>query len=143
MPHSIHSINTPLTLHSLRTCRLCAKLFNDFVGTTVPCPRVEGVDTRAAAPAASNPLPAASTPESCQSDDTAAGLFNSPAPRPPAADGSGRTTPPTVEKAISDPHAASPHRTSVSPIPENFFDDAAWEDVSIAPPPRPHRVARR
>ena len=33
------------------------------------------------------------------------------------------------------------HRKSVSPIPENFFDDAAWEEVeSIAPPPRPHHT---
>jgi hypothetical protein len=43
-------------------------------------------------------------------------------------------------------HAASPHRLAVSPIPENFFEDAAWEDVlpsrsvqpvTRSPPPRP------
>ncbi len=132
MPHSIHSINTPLlTLHSLRTCRLCAKLFNDFVGITVPCPRDEGVDTRAATPAE-----LLSTPPTCPRKREKTYDPVSTLPQSPDAnveqlwsiDCSGNGD---ADKVV----AVDIVGPTLSPIPENFFDDAAWED--LAPPPRP------
>ena len=131
--------------------KLCARLFNDMVGITVPresTPSRYPAKPSAAAPTvACTPSPRIMIPKAAHT--TSPQLPDTNFERLRSFDFSGESdgcadevaveivssrqaqhsaiTPPTVSPI------PPPYHKSVSPIPENFFNDAAWEEVHHTP----------
>ena len=133
--------------------KCCGKLFDDMMGITAP--RIPAKPSAAAPTVSCTPSPRIMIPKAAhttlpQRPDT---NFEHLRSFDFSGESDGCADEVVVEivnsrqahhSAITPPMVSPippPHRKSVSPIPENSFNDAAWEEVvSIAPPPRPHHT---
>ena len=133
--------------------KCCGKLFDDMMGITAP--RIPAKPSAAAPTVSCTPSPRIMIPKAAhttlpQRPDT---NFEHLRSFDFSGESDGCADEVVVEivnsrqahhSAITPPMVSPippPHRKSVSPIPENSFNDAAWEEVvPIAPPPRPHHT---